>query len=171
MKIAVTGHRPNKLNNDYDLTSELVLKIKSKIITIIDAFEPEKISLITGMALGIDTLFARIAIEKNISFTAYIPCVGQEKMWTQKSQDEYNSILQHELCTVHYTSKQTYQPYSMQLRNEAMVDSCNLLIAVWDGTSGGTKNCVDYARKNSKFIIYIDPKNLDETIVVNKGLI
>lgn len=28
MKIAITGHRPNKLNNDYDLTSPLIRRIK-----------------------------------------------------------------------------------------------------------------------------------------------
>ena len=32
MIVAGTGHRPNKLNNDYDLTSPLVLWIKEELI-------------------------------------------------------------------------------------------------------------------------------------------
>lgn len=31
-----------------------------------------------------------------------------------------------------------------------MVDDCDSLLALWDGSSGGTKNCLDYARKKGK---------------------
>ena len=74
MKIAITGHRPNKLGNDYDLTSELIQKIKAKLGNILNFHKVNAITfdrdliLITGMALGIDTLFAQIAIEnKDVS--------------------------------------------------------------------------------------------------------
>jgi uncharacterized phage-like protein YoqJ len=35
----------------------------------------------------------------------------------------------------------------MQKRNEYIVDNSSLLLSLWDGTSGGTKNCLDYAKK------------------------
>jgi uncharacterized phage-like protein YoqJ len=35
----------------------------------------------------------------------------------------------------------------MQVRNEWMVDHCNDLLAVWDGSDGGTGNCVRYAQR------------------------
>jgi hypothetical protein len=38
-----------------------------------------------------------------------------------------------------------------------MVDHAELLIAVWDGTSGGTANCVKYARKDGVEIWRINP--------------
>jgi nucleoside 2-deoxyribosyltransferase len=31
-----------------------------------------------------------------------------------------------------------------------MVDNCDTVVAVWNGTSGGTKNCIDYAKKQNK---------------------
>jgi hypothetical protein len=37
-------------------------------------------------------------------------------------------------------------------------DNCDILIAVWDGTSGGTGNSVKYAVSKNKIIYYIDPK-------------
>lgn len=40
-----------------------------------------------------------------------------------------------------------------------MVDNSDAVIAVWDGTAGGTKNCFDYATKIGKKIIRIDPKD------------
>ena len=48
----------------------------------------------------------------------------------------------------------------MQKRNEYMVDKCDILLAVWDGSAGGTNNCVKYARKLDKEIIIIDPRKI-----------
>lgn len=159
MKIAITGHRPNKLGNDYDLTSPLIQNIKRKIITILDERDHEYLTLITGMALGIDTLFAQIAIESNLPFIAAIPCKNQEKKWPEKSQKIFRDIVLNDLCTFHLVTKEEYSPFCMQKRNEWMVNNCDLLIAVWDGSSGGTANCVNYAVSKVKPIIYINPKD------------
>ena len=37
----------------------------------------------------------------------------------------------------------------MPTRNEYMVDLADKIIAVWDGSNGGTANCVKYAEKVS----------------------
>lgn len=58
MRIAFTGHRPNKLWNDYDLKSKEVLKIRARILEVLGCIydqSKEPLMLITGMALGIDT--------------------------------------------------------------------------------------------------------------------
>lgn len=162
MKIAITGHRPNKLGNDYNLTSSLIMKIKKEIqeqLRIITWGFEQPLTLITGMALGIDTLFALIAIEYKIPFIAAIPCAGQASMWPAKSKQTYFDIVEHPLCTKYWVSTLPYNPRLMQLRNEWMVDNCDILIAVWDGTSGGTGNCVKYA-DGKKEIVRIDPTKL-----------
>jgi len=46
-----------------------------------------------------------------------------------------------------------------------MVDNADIVIAVWNGdekSKSGTWNCIKYARKKGKKIIYIDPNNLEE---------
>lgn len=53
-----------------------------------------------------------------------------------------------------------YAPAKMQIRNEYMVENCDLLIAVWDKSDGGTANCVKYAKSQRKNIIYINPKEI-----------
>lgn len=163
MKIAITGHRPSKLGNDYALTSPLIHSIKAKIQDYINNhlinLKHDPIQFITGMALGIDTLFAQIAIENEIPFIAAIPCVNHQGKWPVKSRQVYDSILANKLCTKHIVTPTEYTYECMQNRNIWMVDNCNLLIAVWDGVEqGGTWNCIKYAREQGKQIIYINPK-------------
>lgn len=186
MKIAITGHRPNKLENDYDLVSPLIKSITARILEelrIIGNTYPESqrtlknFTFITGMALGIDTLFAKIAIEFNIPFIAAIPFVGQQGKWLSKSEKVYweilskasNIILVDKNISISFGDLMMldtklpngeYSPAKMQKRNEWMVDNCDILIAVWDGTSGGTANCYNYAIKKGKTIIRINPKLL-----------
>jgi uncharacterized phage-like protein YoqJ len=58
------------------------------------------------------------------------------------------------------TPQGKYTPYKMQLRNQYMCDNADIIIAVWDGSKGGTKNCVDYAKKWDKKLIIINPKEI-----------
>jgi uncharacterized phage-like protein YoqJ len=158
MKIAITGHRPHKLGNDYDLTSPLINNIKLEIIHNLERYPLDSLTLISGMALGIDTLFALIAIELELNLIAAIPFKGQESKWPFGSRLKYNYILSYEKCEKIIVSGGGYHPSKMQKRNEWMVDNCDVLIAVWDGTAGGTANCVEYA-KDKKQIIRINPNN------------
>jgi uncharacterized phage-like protein YoqJ len=115
------------------------------------------------MALGVDTLFAEIAIQLQLPFIAAVPCFDQQKMWPKISQDRYQKIIMDEMCSeVVIVSPKAYDSTVMQIRNKWMVDNCDILIAVWDGTSGGTCNCVKYAKEVNKEIVYINPLNYAE---------
>ncbi len=57
-------------------------------------------------------------------------------------------------------SEAGYAAWKMQVRNKAMVDNSDLVIAVYDGSGGGTGNCVAYAQKQGKSIITIDPREV-----------
>lgn len=189
MRIAVTGHRPNKLDNDYDLKGLLVEHIRYKIVEILNKEIPEgdmSARLITGMALGIDTLFAQIAVDMKIPFIAAVPFKGQDRMWIDKSKIKYDYLLRQAQYIV-VTDMNPIKPLEynefialpetpftakkMQDRNEWMVDQCDVLIAVWDGSSGGTKNCVDYAYHayhNTKQIYVINPRDIEREIIATE---
>lgn len=163
MNIGITGHRPNKLGGDYALTSPLVLRIKRDIEAFIKPYVDEAVDgvemnlkFVTGMALGIDTLFAQIAIEQGVPFIAAIPCINQETKWTRTSQELYRNLISHPLCQRVHVSKEPYTRHCMDDRNRWMVHHTDIMIAVWNGTEGGTGNCVQYARFRNKFIKYID---------------
>ncbi len=162
MIIAITGHRPNKLNNEYGLKGPCSSYCRAEIIKILEQEQPDQGT--TGVALGIDTLYALILIDLGIPFTAAIPCLNQDRMWPQKSKDLYKSILDHKLCTPYYVDNGPYASWKMQKRNVWLVDNCDKLIAVWDKSSGGTGNCVKYAQQKNKEILYINPRGYTDSV-------
>jgi len=154
MFIACTGHRPGKLNDEYDGHGPVSASIRGKMTQIIHKYQPERI--LTGMALGVDMLWAEVGIVFGIQVVACIPCVGQGSNWPEASRARYNSILLHPNVSQVLVSKEPYRPELMQERNRWMVDHSDLLLAVWDKSRGGTANCVEYAMAKDRPIIYID---------------
>ena len=164
MNICFTGHRPNKLwgyNIHHNKYRDL---FKILYLTVVNSVAGEReVKLISGMALGVDTVAAYVAIVMKgkglpVTLEAAVPCKGQERLWPQESQDRYHDILkQADIVTV---LEEKYSAAAMQCRNEYMVDNSDLVIAIWDGTPGGTSNCVRYARSKNKQIIIINPKDI-----------
>jgi uncharacterized phage-like protein YoqJ len=157
MILALTGHRPNKLGGEYNHVGPVSSKIITVLMAVILDNKPEYI--ITGMALGADTLWAYAAIATETPFIAAIPFKGQENAWPHRSQVGYYELLGRakEIVVV---CQGGYAPWKMQKRNEYMVDHCDRLVAVWDGSSGGTANCVAYAKTIGKPIDRINPRLL-----------
>lgn len=156
MIIAFTGHRPNKLGG-FKVPNPMYLAICKQIAKALDDLNPTK--CITGMALGIDQWAANICHIKNIPFTAAIPFVGQESRWPKESQEIYKLLLDCAADQV-IVSPGSYSAEKMQIRNQWMVDNSDHLICIWDGTQGGTGNCVAYAEQVKKPMTRIDPTKL-----------
>lgn len=155
LAVAVTGHRPSKLGNEWDGTGPFSRRIKKWLTTQIVALKPGL--AITGMALGVDQLFADVAIELGIPFIAAVPCVGQSSVWPKARQTRYFDILAKS-SEIYYVSDKPYTPDCMQMRNIWMVDHCDTLLAVWDGSPGGTANCVKYAQQLVRTVLRFNPK-------------
>lgn len=153
MKAAVTGHRPNKLGHEYNFIGPVTEHIKAQLFKWLDDNKPDKI--ISGMALGVDQIWAVCGIRRNIPVIAAIPCAKQEAMWRSESVRVYNAILDNDLVTSYCVSKEPYTPACMQDRNIWMVDNCDILVAVWNGTPGGTANCIEYAKEVGKEIFIV----------------
>jgi uncharacterized phage-like protein YoqJ len=154
MIVAFTGHRPDKLGG-YKLPNPTYLHVCQQIDKTLREIKPEKV--ISGMALGVDQWAANIAIKLGIPFIAAVPFVGQEKAWPLPSQKIFNKLLE-KAAEVVIVSEGGYNAAKMQVRNEWMVDRADKVIAIWDGTPGGTGNCVQYAQKIGKEIIRINPR-------------
>lgn len=155
MIVAFTGHRPDKLGG-YDLPNPTYIKVCQEIEKNLKALKPDKV--VSGMALGVDQWAANVAYKLGIPFIAAVPFKEQESRWPLKSQRIYAKLigLASEVIIV---SPGSYSVEKMHIRNRWMVDNCIKLIAVWDGSTGGTGNCVEYAKsvKNNEDIIYINP--------------
>lgn len=117
------------------------------------------LNFISGMALGIDLYAAEFILHlkrrlPGLSLEAAIPCRGQTAKWTQKDRLRYEELLKR--CDKVTYVGQSYTPYCMQRRNQYMVDRSDLVIAVYNGTGGGTANTIRYARQQGKRISLIE---------------
>ncbi len=171
--VAFTGHRPNKLwgynteRMEYDKLFMLLIDTIEKIIK--EQYPEEKeFILINGMALGVDQLACAASLlvkkrmkdkDKNIMVEAAIPCLHQEKKWPAATQKKYHDLLKH-VDKITYVHKGEYNYSCMQERNKYMVNKADIIIAVWDGSNGGTGNCVRYAQSKNKEIVMINPKDI-----------
>lgn len=160
MIVAFSGHRPDKLpdkETGYMLPNPTYNYICQQTEKWLLELKPNK--CISGMALGYDSYAANICIKLDIPFIAAIPFEGQEKMWPDKSKKTYYKLLEKASEKI-VVCEGGYSAHKMQVRNEWMVNHCDLLLACWDGSKGGTSNCVDYAMKKlgKDKIIIIDPR-------------
>lgn len=154
MIIAGTGHRLDKLGGYSREAFDKLVQIATEYLF---KYASKSDTVISGMALGWDQALAQAAKDCGIPYIAAVPFKGQEKMWPQKSQDYFNYLCQFAEEVV-YVSEGSYQPWMMQKRNEWMVDNCDILLAMYDGTEGGTANCVRYANKHGKHIVNLYDK-------------
>lgn len=171
MIISITGHRPNGLPKEYgyNINNETWTKLKEYIEVTIEecykyATQNEELTLVTGMALGVDTAFWEVADRlrknnKNIKIEAAVPFVGQEKKWTEESQKQYKRMLS-ESDKVTIVSEGGFATYKMMARNRYMVNKSDIIIAVICKETGGTAQCVKYAKEHNKVVIEINPKNI-----------
>lgn len=137
--LAATGHRPDKLGG-YSMGARVRL---TRFATgVIPQYAPDE--FISGMALGWDTACALAALALGIPLVAAVPFEGQESQWPQDAQFLYRWILS-QAARVVIVSPGGYAAHKMQIRNQWMVDNSNLLLALWNGSPGGTANCITYA--------------------------
>lgn len=109
------------------------------------------------MAQGTDIWAAEIVLEKRIGNPALkliciLPHPDFEKSWNAEWQYRYCAIrsaadLERTICP--FYTKTAYQK-----RNIWMVDHSALVIAVFNGKSGGTLNTIRYAQQNQVEILY-----------------
>lgn len=153
--LAFTGHRPHKLggyrqdNPQKSWVKDVIKHVITKIVF------PERI--IVGGALGVDTWAAEVAYELRVPFILAAPFKGQESLWPEASREYYQRML-HYAAEVVVVSPGGYSAAKMDVRNRWMIDNGEWVCAIWDGTSGGTGNAVNYARKAHKPGIRIDPR-------------
>lgn len=144
MIIAATGHRPNKLGGYGSDVKERLFVLACYYLK-----HSRPSYTVSGMALGWDMAWAKASIECRVPFIAAVPFAGQESQWPHELQHEYHKILKHAF-NVTIVCPGGYAPWKMQKRNEWMVEGADRIAALWDGSRGGTSNCVNYAIRRGK---------------------
>ena len=116
-----------------------------------------------GMAIGADLLFAKAVLELKkecapypVKFHAVIPCFDHDAKWWEADRAAFLEITE-QADEVIYVSKTPYFNGCMAKRNRYLIDTCDELMAVFDGQQGGTMQTINYAKQKGKRIMMINP--------------
>lgn len=183
MRVSFTGHRPNKLGTGYSITNERVQAYRDMLRnTLHGLIQHEGVrTFITGGAIGIDQIafwtcegLANEYGREHFQNILAVPFAKQHTAWKNDELVGWYHKMKERADYVEYVDELGLQdrryysgssPYGlgeysalkMQLRNQYMVDHSDIVVAVWDGSSGGTANCVKYAESVGKRIIRLNP--------------
>lgn len=161
MRMALTGHRPEKLGG-YRSSNPMIRLVRNWIGQVFDDFRPSVV--ISGLAQGFDTWGALEALERRIPLIGAVPCDDQDAKWFSREVEVYRYLLEHcdDVCVV---SPGPYVEGKMQLRNKWMVERSDFLVGLWDGSPGGTRNCIEYAIKRQRSRLIVRPEQLRKRVL------
>ena len=153
--IVCTGHRPQKLDDAYaELTRALLIRVATEWL---HQLAPR--GVISGLALGWDSAVVEACLKLKIPYVGCVPFEGQEKRWPGAEQFRYEQY-KKQAAKIILCSPGEYSAKKMHLRNQRMIDMSlkdgpghTLILALWSGDTGGTKNCLTYAQRKQIEII------------------
>ena len=112
------------------------------------------------MALGADFYFCEAVLalrerHPGVTLEAAIPCEEQAARWREQDRNRYFDLV--ERSDQETMVSRRYDRDCMLRRNRYMVDHASKLIAVYDGTLGGTMYTVGYAMKRKLEVEILNP--------------
>ena len=152
-----TGHRPGKLPWRYNEFDPRCLKLKRRIADAVElAYEQGFRHLLCGMAMGCDLYFGEAVLalgerHPDVTVEAAIPCPTQADAWPPAQRERYDRLVA--ACDFETMVSGQYTSTCMLRRDRYLVDHASLLIAAFDGTSGGTRYTVEYALNQGLAIV------------------
>lgn len=139
-----TGHRPEKLKTPEErLEMLLEEEIKKAIACGFTTY-------ITGMAKGTDIVAGEIVLhlreqDDRLKLICALPHPGFGLHWGGSWTKRFDRVLAAADLVRTICPRFSYASY--QTRNEWMVNHSSLVIGVFNGERGGTKNTLDYAQR------------------------
>lgn len=145
----VTGHR--------DISDDKVSFITEKLrYEIIDAINDGFAIFISGFAPGVDMIFARLIVSLQREYPQiHLDAALPYPTWMNKRNLEDKELLSK--CRDVKAHSPKYQPNCMFLLSRFLANSCERVIAVYDGREkGGTVKTMQYANALGRDIRRID---------------
>ena len=152
-----TGHRPGKLPWRYNELDPRCLKLKRRSADAVElAYEQGFRHFLCGMAMGCDLYFCEAVLalrerHPDVTVEAAIPCPTQADAWPPAQRERYDRLVA--ACDFETMVSGQYTSTCMLRRDRYLVDHASLLIAAFDGTSGGTRYTVEYALNQGLAIV------------------
>lgn len=152
-----TGHRAEKLPWRDNERAPGCLRLKAAIWDVlVSLYAGGYRHFLCGMATGSDIYFGEAVAalreeHPDVTLEAAVPFDGQERRWSGYWQRRYARLA--EACDQVTVLHRVYTPECMMDRNRYMVDASSVLVAVYNGAAGGTRNTILYAMRQGLQII------------------
>jgi uncharacterized phage-like protein YoqJ len=163
MIVAGTGHRPfqkDKNTGEYisklafpghkGTSRELYMRLTDLAVAWLDKNDEYR-SVISGCAMGWDLALANAADYLNRELWMYVPYKGHGEKWTTFYREEHDRLIKE--AYIVYAPDVEYNPRHLLQRNKDMVRDADVMLALWDGSEGGTAHCVRYAESKKVPVI------------------
>lgn len=173
--VAFTGYRPSKLPFLNNPESVEYKKLYNAIYAEVERLiHRDYRFFLTGGAIGCDLMAAEAIVslkkkyrKKHVAHELCLPCRNHDEKWSEIDKMRLEEIKKSSMVT--YVSDTEYFNGCMQKRNQYMVDTSSVLIAVFDGMNGGTRNTVKYAEKKGRKLIVIRPRDMVRMQFINSA--
>lgn len=160
MILAITGHRPQRLNFNMDVNHKDWDKVKTWLKEKIIELNVDIV--FCGMAEGCDIMTGIVVCDLidagyKINLVCVLPCKDYGK------KNKYFGKLKKYASKWIELSDEFYKGCD-NIRDKYMADNCDIMIAIWDGNkNGGVWSTINKAKIAGKKIIYCpkDAINLD----------
>ncbi|MBR2965381.1 MAG: DUF1273 family protein [Clostridia bacterium] len=170
-RVSFTGYRPEKLpfcegeDEKYLCFRKTLYKVIKRLA------ELGYTDFISGIAMGFDTWVAEdvLALKKEVpevTLECAVPFPEQADKWPREDKIRRSRIIESSDNVVVTSLEYTKSAYFK--RNRYMVDNSEVVVCCYDGKSGGTAYTVEYARKEAKTVIQINPTDMVVTVVSGK---
>jgi hypothetical protein len=136
--------------------------VRSALLVIFGRYDSAGITGLSNLAAGADQLFARSVLSVGGRLRVIIPCANYETTFENaRDHSEYENLLEAAESRVRLDYERPSEEAFMA-GGRAVVDRCDILLAVWDGKPagglGGTADVVAYARENGRSVEVIWPE-------------
>ena len=185
--LALTGHRPKDFKVEgwgrgaqYNLKDPTYQRLYQELYSLAKnrLQEHGQIKLVSGMALGADTVWACVGANlkkeypKQVQFEAHVPSPEQGGRWAKDSEKLWKTLLK-KADTVKLYGTKYLGPSQLQMRNEGMIASCDELVACYNGVSkqrSGTRNALESAWHKGVPVSYVHRDYFLESKPLPQGL-
>lgn len=163
MRIGITGHQ--RLQNPIDMEW-----VKREIDVLLRSVTEPFVG-ITSLATGVDQLFASAVLYNGGSLEAIVPYPKYESSFKKKDRSAYRKLRNRAAKICILASKESIEQSYLEA-GKTVVDSSDLIIAVWNGKLaaglGGMTDIVKYARQKQKKTVHINPDL--HTVIYHTGV-
>jgi uncharacterized phage-like protein YoqJ len=156
-----TGHRPEKLPWGDDGRDPRCLALKNRILREVGGlYRRGYQNFVCGMARGCDLYFAEAVLAlretyPTLTLEAALPYPGQADRWPEQDRLRWQELLAR--CDQETVVCPGYTRHCMHLRDRYMVERSSAVLAVFDGTPGGTRYTLNYAMDRQLEVLLVDP--------------